>query len=260
MSVEEDEGLAADLPHLTRRRVVSGLALGGMAWAMVPGAVGAEGHCTALPAESAGPFPADGTNRAAGRTVNILTEAEVLRQDIRNSIGRLEPVADGVSMEVEITLVDVGQGCAPLAGRAFYLWQCDAEGVYSIYEAADRNYLRGLALSDRAGVVRFTTVVPGCYPGRWPHFHFQVFADADSAVSGRAAILTSQFALPEGPCRAVYGADLRYRRSTRALDRITLGRDVIFRGSTEAELQAQMLTMRGSPQRGYRATGTVGLL
>ncbi len=83
-----------------------------------------------------------------------------------------------------------GRGRLPLAMRS--------AGSYSIYRAADRNYLRGIALSDDEGRVRFTTIFPGCYPGRWPHQHFEVFASPEAAVSGKAALLTSQFALPSG--------------------------------------------------------------
>lgn len=264
------EGLATDLPHLTRRRVmVTGLAMGGAAlslWGARGGAqtatgTGADGAvCVALPAETEGPFPADGTNVRDGQTVNVLTEAGVIREDIRTSIGGLTPVAEGVPVSLEITLVDVRNACAPLGGMAVYAWQCDAEGVYSIYGAADRNYLRGVGISDAAGRVRFTTVFPACYPGRWPHIHFEVFSSAAMAVSGKAALLTSQFALPEADCRSVYAADPLYAGSQRTIEDVSLARDVIFRDSSAAELSAQMLVLEGDPTRGYRATGRVGLL
>lgn len=264
------EGLAADLPHLTRRRLVmTGLAMGGAAlslWAARGSAetvtgTGPDGAtCVALPEETAGPFPADGTNVRDGQLVNILTEEGVIRDDIRTSIGGLQPVAEGVPVTLEIRLQDVGNGCAPLVGRAVYLWQCDAAGVYSIYGAADRNYLRGVGISDGAGLVRFTTVLPGCYPGRWPHLHFEVFASAEAAVSGTAALLTSQFALPEDPCAAVYAADPRYAASLWPFGGVSLKRDGIFRGSSKAELAAQVLTMTGDPGAGYRASAVVGLV
>lgn len=264
------EGLAADLPHLTRRRVlVTGLAMGGAAlslWAARGGAATVTGTaadgsvCVANPAETEGPFPADGTNVREGQTVNILTEAGVIREDIRGSIGGLTPVAEGVPVSLEITLVDVGRGCASLGGMAVYVWQCDAEGVYSIYGAADRNYLRGVGISDAEGRVRFTTIFPACYPGRWPHVHFEVFSSAEMAGSGKAALLTSQFALPEAECRAVYAADTRYAASVATLEGVSLSRDGIFRDSAPAELVAQMLVLEGDPATGYRATGRVGVV
>jgi protocatechuate 3,4-dioxygenase beta subunit len=264
------EGLAADLPHLTRRRVlVTGLAMGGAAlslWAARGGAatvtgMAADGSvCVATPAETEGPFPADGTNVREGQTVNILTEQGVIREDIRTSIGGLTPVAEGVPVTLEITLVDVNRACAPLGGMAVYIWQCDAEGVYSIYAAADRNYLRGVGISDAQGRVRFTTVFPACYPGRWPHIHFEVFSSAEMAVSGRGALLTSQFALPEAECRAVYAAIPLYAASVETIEGVSLSRDGIFRDASEVELKAQMLTLTGDPESGYSASGRVGLV
>lgn len=272
MSQHDDhgpEGLAADLPHLTRRRLlVTGLAMGGAAlslWAVRGGAATVTGTaadgsvCVANPAETEGPFPADGTTVREGQTVNILTEQGVIREDIRGSIGGLTPVAEGVPVTLEITLVDVGRACAPLGGMAVYVWQCDAEGVYSIYGAQDRNYLRGVGISDDQGRVQFTTVFPACYDGRWPHIHFEVFSSAEMAVSGKAALLTSQFALPEAECRAVYAANALYAASVGTLERVSLSRDGIFRDSSEAELAAQMLVLRGDSTLGYLATGRVGI-
>jgi protocatechuate 3,4-dioxygenase beta subunit len=262
------EGFRADLPRLIGRRgLLAGLALGGAALgvrglsAQTLTATGPEGaQCVALPAETPGPFPADGTNVRAGQTVNILTEAGVIREDIRPSIGGLSPVAEGIEMRFEVTLIDVARACAPLAGHALYLWQCDAAGVYSIYGAADRNYLRGVGISDGQGRVRMTAVVPGCYPGRWPHLHFEVFASPEQAVSGHAALLTSQFALPEQPCRAAYAAHPAYATSRAPFAAMGFRDDRIFRNGTAAQRRAQMLTMAGDPSRGYSVTGKVGII
>jgi protocatechuate 3,4-dioxygenase beta subunit len=264
------EGFAADLPHFLNRRVMlTGLLMGGAAlslWAVRGGAqtvtaTGPDGAiCVQVPQETEGPFPADGTNVRDGQTVNILTEAGVVREDIRTSIGGLTPVAEGVPVSLEITLVDVGRACAPLGGRAVYVWQCDAEGIYSIYAAQDRNYLRGVGISDAAGRVRFTTVFPACYDGRWPHIHFEVFETAEAAVSGKAAILTSQFALPEAECRAVFGSDPLYAASVGNLERVSLSGDGIFRDSSETELAAQVLVLEGDASAGYRATVRVGVV
>lgn len=264
------EGLATDLPHFLNRRVMlTGLVMGGAAlslWAVRGGAqtltaTGPDGAiCVQVPQETEGPFPADGTNVREGQTVNILTEAGVLREDIRTSIGGLTPVAEGVPVGLEITLVDVGKACAPLGGMAVYVWQCDAEGIYSIYAAEDRNYLRGVGITDAAGRVRFTTVFPACYDGRWPHIHFEVFSSIEMAVSGKAALLTSQFALPEAECRAVYGANALYQESVGNLERVSLSHDGIFRDSSEQELAAQMLVLDGDPAGGFSATGRVGVV
>lgn len=262
------EGLRADLPRLIGRRgLLAGLVGGGAALAFLAGRGGAEvtgigpdgAQCVGMPAEMAGPFPADGTNVRAGQVVNILTEAGVIREDIRGSIGGLRPVAAGVPLRLDLRLVDVRRACAPLAGRAVYVWQCDAAGVYSIYGASDRNYLRGVAISDAEGRVRMLTVVPGTYPGRWPHLHFEVFANAAAAVDGGAALLTGQLALPEEACRVAYVADAAYAASRAALDGVRFERDIIFRNGTAAERAAQMLRVTGDAS-GFVAVGEVGLV
>lgn len=143
---------------------------------------------------------------------------------------------------------------------AVYVCQCDAEGIYSIYAAQDRNYLRGAGITDAAGPVRFTSVFPACYDGRWPHIHFEVFSSAEMAVSGKAALLTSQFALPEAQRRAVCGAQPLYAASVGNLERISLAGDGMFRDASEQEVAAQMLRLEGDPASGYRATGRVGVL
>ena len=199
MSQQDDhgpEGLAADLPHLTRRRVlVTGLAMGGAAlslWAVRGGAqtvtgTAADGAvCVALPPETAGPFPADGTNVREGQLVNILSEQGVIREDLRRSIGELTPIAEGVVLALEITLVDVRKACAPLAGHAVYLWQCDAEGVYSIYGAADRNHLRGVGISDAQGRVK---------PSRQKFDSLQISVEDIEATSGQTTTNTLSWTL-----------------------------------------------------------------
>ncbi len=147
-------------------------------------ATGADGaSCIKLPSETPGPFPGDGTNRRSGSIVNVLIQSGIVRQDLRPSFAGMTPVAEGVQLDLSIRLVDVGNACAPLAGHALYIWHCDREGRYSLYNTDDSNYLRGVGISDSQGRIVFTTVFPGCYDGRWPHFHFEIFASPEKAVS-----------------------------------------------------------------------------
>jgi len=271
-----DRGLQYDLMVMSRRRgVVVGLgalAAGALGYYALRGGpfsgaqatvigTGPDGStCVADPTKTSGPFPGDGTNAKDGQTVNVLTESGVVRQDIRTSFAGMTPVADGVPMDIRIRLVDVNAACAPLAGRAIYVWHCDAAGRYSIYATDDSNYLRGVGVTDANGEVSFTSIVPACYDGRWPHIHFEVFSSAEMAVSGKAALLTSQFALPEAQRRAVCGAQPLYAASVGNLERISLAGDGMFRDASEQEVAAQMLRLEGDPASGYRATGRVGVL
>jgi len=154
----------------------------------------------------------------------------------------------------------VGAGCAPLAGHAIYVWHADAEGHYSLYDLPQQNYLRAVVVTDGAGRVRLQTIVPGCYDGRWPHIHFEVFANLDAAVSGRAALLTSQFALPETQAAAIYSADPRYPASTANLGRVTLAGDNVFGDNTAEQVAAQTLSLTGDVVGGFVGTAQVGVV
>ena len=202
-----------------------------------------------IPDETAGPFPADGTNGP-----DILDVDGVVRPDITSSIGDLAGTAVGVPMVIELTVVEASTGAA-LPGAAVYLWHCTADGRYSIYEVEDQNYLRGVQEADADGKVTFTSVFPGCYPGRWPHAHFEVFDELGSATSGREAAKTSQLAIPQADCEAVY-ADDRYPMSVDNLERLSLESDMVF-GEDGAALQ--MAIMTGDNDAGYTAVLPVGV-
>ncbi len=255
---DHDHGLRHDLPRLIgRRRALALLGLGAAALAN-PAMAADVLTCVADAIETEGPYPADGTNAKAGQTVNVLTQEGVIRNDLRTSFGGMTPTADGVPLEIELTLVDVNNACAPVAGYALYLWHCDTEGHYSLYDETDRNYLRGVGISDENGVVRFTTIVPGCYDGRWPHMHFEVFANPDDIATGRDSLLISQVAFAEADCATVY-TDSRYATSARNLPRQSLARDMVFSDSTEAQMTQRTVTMTGDNSSGYQGTVRIGL-
>jgi protocatechuate 3,4-dioxygenase beta subunit len=87
-----------------------------------------------------------------------------------------------------------------------YLWHCDRAGLYSLYSAGatNQNHLRGVQAANANGVVKFTTIFPGCYAGRWPHMHFEVYRSLTAATSVSNKIATSQIALPKAACDLVY--------------------------------------------------------
>lgn len=213
---------------------------------------GGDGTCSTIPAETAGPYPGDGSNGA-----NALALSGIVRSDIRSSIGDATGVAEGVLLTVTLTLVDSGAGCAPLAGHAVYLWHCDRDGNYSMYSSAvaDENYLRGVQETDAEGRVTFTTIFPGCYPGRWPHMHFEVFPSLAAATSGSNSIHTSQLALPEATCAEVY-ATADYAASATNLGQISLASDNVFSDDGAAQ---QLASTTGEVAGGYAATLTVGV-
>lgn len=206
--------------------------------------------CSRIPEETAGPFPGDGSNGA-----NVLNQTGVVRNDIRSSFAGLNGTAAGVPLTVALTIVSAST-CEALADYAVYLWHCDRDGNYSLYSSAVRtqNYLRGVQAADSTGKLTFTTVFPGCYPGRWPHIHFEVFRTlaASSNVSNRIA--TSQLALPKASCDLVY-ATTGYASSRTSLGGVSLAGDGIFRDGSSL----QLATMTGNVTDGFTASLTVAV-
>ncbi len=201
--------------------------------------------CDTIPSETGGPFPGDGTNGPNARTLE-----GAVREDIRSSVGGPSGSVDGVECRLELTVVDAAT-CAPRAGAAVYAWHCDAIGRYSMYAdgVTDENWLRGIGVADDSGVVRFTTVFPGCYPGRWPHVHFEVFDDVAAATGSANPIATSQLAFPQAACESVYSDD-RYGDSASSLGQLSLESDGVFADDGAAQ---QLATMTGSVADGYGA-------
>ena len=174
--------------------------------------------CEIVPEETAGPFPGDGSNGP-----NVLTETGVVRQDIRSSIGSAKGTAEGIQLTINLTVQDQAAGCAPMAGAAIYLWHCDRAGNYSLYSeaAADQNYLRGVQATDDNGAATFVSIFPGCYDGRWPHIHFEVYPNLEAATDEANKIATSQIALPEDASALAYATE-GYEASVDNLSQVSL--------------------------------------
>lgn len=270
-----DQGAAFDIRTVMSRRGVLGLAglglgavvlaactpaaSGGAAATVTPSAApsasaspSAIGSVSGeIPDETAGPYPGDGSNGP-----DVLTDSGIVRSDIRSSIDG-GATADGVPLSFELQIIDIADGGIPFAGAAVYAWHCTAQGEYSMYSQGmeDVTYLRGVQVADAEGRVSFTSIFPGCYSGRWPHIHFEVFPDVASITDASNAISTSQLALPEAVCAIVY-AESGYDGSTRNLSSITLAGDTVF-GDDSGELQ--LATVTGDVAGGYTATLIVGV-
>ncbi|MET3435894.1 intradiol ring-cleavage dioxygenase [Sphingomonas sp. 1185] len=183
----------------------------------------------------------------------------VVRSDIRPSFLSTTTVATGVLLKITLTLVDVNATCAPLAGYAVYLWHCDRQGLYSLYTAPTESYLRGVQVTDANGQVSFTTIFPGCYDGRWPHMHFEVFSSLSNALGGRYAVLTSQLAMPSAVCSAIYADATTYPSSAAKFARISLSSDGIFGDNSAAQIAQQTPVFSGNVKGGYDATALIGI-
>jgi protocatechuate 3,4-dioxygenase beta subunit len=212
---------------------------------------GSDGDVSAIPDETAGPYPGDGSNGP-----NVLTESGIVRRDIRPSFGSASGVAEGVPLTINLTVLDAAGGSKPLAGAAVYAWHCTRDGEYSLYSQniADENYLRGVQETDADGALSFASIFPGCYSGRWPDVHFEVYAALADATGGGSPIATSQLALPEDACATVYASD-GYSQSVQNLARTSLETDRVF---SDGYAQ-QLATTTGSVASGYVAELSVGV-
>ena len=268
---DHDRGLVFDLSTMDRRRVLKLLGFGGLSASLFTivgcGPAGATGSplaspsataaavasgasCAVIPEETAGPFPGDGSNGP-----DVLSQDGVVRSDIRSSFGSSTTVAAGVPLAIKLTIQDAGGDCAPLAGAAVYLWHCDRDGGYSLYSqaVADENYLRGVQEADDSGLVTFQSIFPACYPGRWPHIHFEVYPSLELATDEANKVATSQIALPEDACNLAFATD-GYSQSIQNLSQLSLATDNVFRddGATR-----QLGTVTGDVAGGLTVTATI---
>jgi protocatechuate 3,4-dioxygenase beta subunit len=168
-----DRGLARDFP-LVRRRRMMGLAAGTTVAAV-----------------------------AAGRPATPLVRSGIVRGDIRRGFGTAHGAARGVPLDVRLRVTSANSG-RPLEGYAVYLWHCDADGNYSLYDGGleRENYLRGVQTADSAGWVRFTSIFPGVHEGRRPHLNVEVYP----SLACRDLLYHGQIALPGDACAKVHGA------------------------------------------------------
>ncbi|GAA0251695.1 intradiol ring-cleavage dioxygenase [Cryptosporangium japonicum] len=257
-----DQGLNFDLGTLDRRRMLRLLGLGGAALGLAACSTtdsttasastsASAGTSTGeIPDETAGPYPGDGSNGP-----NVLAQSGIVRSDIRSSFGTASGTAEGVPMTLELTVTDLADGGKPFANVAVYVWHCDREGRYSLYSdgVTSENYLRGVQIADASGVVRFTSVFPACYTGRWPHVHFEVYPDQASITDAGNAIATSQVALPKATCDAVY-ATSGYESSVSTLSQVSLTDDNVFGDDGGA---SQLGTVTGDVAGGFAVSLTV---
>ena len=189
---------------------------------------GTNAACAVSPSETVGPYPS-------------LTD--LFRSDIREG-------KSGAPLTLTISVVNVNNGCSPVAGANVEVWQCDADGHYSQYTQPGYNgvsetFLRGIQTSDSSGRVTFTTIYPGWYQGRATHIHVDV-------TMNRRSVKVTQIAFPESLTAALYSTGVY---APKGQNPTANARDNVFADSVASE----MANVTGSPTAGYTATFTVGI-
>ncbi|MEU4242538.1 intradiol ring-cleavage dioxygenase [Actinoplanes sp. NPDC026619] len=261
-----DQGLGFDLGTLmSRRTMFRGLGLGatvlglaacgdsssstGTASASAAASTASTTSTGEIPDETAGPYPGDGSNGA-----DVLEESGVVRSDIRSSFGSSTTTAEGVPMTLELTILDMANDNTAFKNVAVYVWHCNRDGEYSMYSdgITKENYLRGVQVADDSGKVKFTSIFPACYSGRWPHIHFEVYPSQSDITDSTKAIATSQVAMPKDICDKVY-ATTGYSASVNNLSQVTLANDNVFGDDSGA---LQLPTVIGDVTSGYTVSLT----
>jgi protocatechuate 3,4-dioxygenase beta subunit len=143
--------------------------------------------CTLTPEQEEGPF---------------YVPLERIRSNITGS-------RTGVPLNLQIALID-SSTCKPIKGAAVDIWQADATGHYSDEQSegtVGQAWLRGVQLTNAAGVAKFTTIYPGFYAGRAPHIHAKVHlggSAANAKYSGGHVSHNGQIFFPEALSTKVY--------------------------------------------------------
>ncbi len=212
------------------------------------GAVGS-GECATVPEETGGPYPGDGSNGP-----NALALSGIVRADLRQSFAGSTGTAEGIPLTLQLTLTNSGNACSPLAGYAIYLWHCDKDGKYSMYDLTAQNYLRGVQETDSNGMLSFKTIFPGCYAGRMPHAHFEIYPSVAKASAYGNRVKTSQLAFPVDACNAVYATN-GYSASAANFARTSFAQDMVFSDGTAL----QMTSVTGNVNDGYLAELVLGI-
>jgi protocatechuate 3,4-dioxygenase beta subunit len=196
-----------------------------------------------IPDETAGPYPGDGSNGP-----DVLAQSGIVRSDLRTSIGG-GMTADGAPSPSR-SVSPTWRTAMPVRRRRRLRLALRRAGNYSMYSSGVENetYLRGVQVADGSGQVTFTSIVPGCYSGRWPHIHFEVYPSVDLITDSANAISTSQLALPEEMLGGVYA--LPATGSAQNLAGVSLATDNVF-GDDGGALQ--IATVTGDSSAGFTA-------
>lgn len=176
---------------ISRRQALAGLGSVSLG-ALLAACSGDDDDETATPAETTDATEFDSaatcTQTAELTEGPFYFDVDKIRSDIRED-------REGAELRLGIRVRDAD--CSPLADAVVDVWHCDATGNYS---AEGETYLRGAQVTNRKGVVEFTTIYPGWYPGRTVHIHAKVHIE-------KQTVLTTQFVFDDEFSAKVFEAE-----------------------------------------------------
>ncbi|MBI3136012.1 MAG: T9SS type A sorting domain-containing protein [Bacteroidetes bacterium] len=187
--------------------------------------------CTAVPEETAGPYPAPGT----------ISTSTLVRSEIT------EGTQDGIPLTLTFKIVNADDACSGVSGLRVDIWHCNKRGYYSAYDDqpgidgtqdfGGTTWLRGIQYTDSNGEVTFTSIYPGWYTPRATHVHIQVF-------NGTTLVTTSQLAFPDS-----INTTVNAYYATSGTNSFTNTNDMVFSDSYSDEL----MDVTGDTSAGYVA-------
>ncbi|WP_372451953.1 intradiol ring-cleavage dioxygenase [Catellatospora tritici] len=249
-----DKGLLFDPQTMSRRRMLAAIGGAGLAaavgGALTLGESAATAACAAeVESETAGPYPADGSNGP-----NVRTTSGVVRGDIRSSFGTASGTAAGIPLTFSLTVLNLSLRPAGRRGRVCLALRSRGPLLALLQRRHQPELPARHPGHQRVRHRHVHQRLPGCYAGRWPHIHFEVFSSLANATTSNGPIVkTSQIALPKEVSQAVY-ATTGYSQSVTNLSRISLATDNVFRDDLAAR---EMATVTGSVTSGYTANLTI---
>ncbi|MBQ0847733.1 intradiol ring-cleavage dioxygenase [Streptomyces sp. BH-SS-21] len=218
-------------------------------------ATSGSGTCVLMSSVTEGPYYLDGA---------------LVRKDITEG-------KSGVPLTLRITVQDITESCAPVAGAAVEIWHCDAWGYYSGYTTAnpggsapaesedgstadDKTYLRGYQVANANGVVTFETIVPGWYTPRTCHIHVKVHTGGekeDGTYEGGKVNYTGQLFFDDDIAEQIFELE-PYSKHSGTWTK--LDDDMVYDGGGAS---SGLLTLKAvhkkDPSKGYKGSITLGI-
>jgi protocatechuate 3,4-dioxygenase beta subunit len=101
-------------------------------------------------------------------------------------LNRIDITENKKGTPIEYIFMVEDKNCNPVEGAIVDIWQCDADGHYSDFDAEKtlgQTWLRGFQKTDKDGVCRFTSIFPGWYPNRITHIHAKVHSNGSNLIT-----------------------------------------------------------------------------
>jgi protocatechuate 3,4-dioxygenase beta subunit len=185
---------------------------------------------------------------------------ELVRRDIREDQA-------GFVLQLKFGVTNT-KTCKPIQDAAVDIWHCNAVGEYSgVAQAAEGleptdsdAFLRGIQMTDADGQCRFTTIVPGWYPGRAVHIHVKVHVRGDVShrhYVGGHVCHTGQLFFSERMLRDIEGLDPYDENSA---SRLHNDADSFYQqAGGKSSIARTKILVPGDPTQGYRGSMILGV-